>query len=73
MRRILCEGGPYLLSTLVEHDLVDDMCLTVSPFLAGRQPTTTASKSHLEAPSRLALRHVLTHEDLLYLRYSRAA
>lgn len=71
LNRILCEGGPYLLSTLVEHDLVDDMCLTVSPFLAGRQPTTNQSKSHLEAPSRLALRHVLTHDDLLYLRYSR--
>ncbi|HTR70366.1 MAG TPA: pyrimidine reductase family protein [Mycobacteriales bacterium] len=71
LSRILCEGGPYLLSTLVERDLVDDMCLTVSPYLAGSQPTTPQPPSALEAPSALALRHVLRHDDLLYLRYTR--
>lgn len=71
LRRILCEGGPYLLSQLIEEDLVDDMCLTLSPYLAGSQPTTTQPASDRLAPTRLALRHVLVHEDLLYLRYSR--
>jgi riboflavin biosynthesis pyrimidine reductase len=71
MHRVLCEGGPYLLSTLIEQDLVDDMCLTVSPYLAGSQPTTPQPASALPAPSRLTLRHVLTHDDLLYLRYTR--
>jgi riboflavin biosynthesis pyrimidine reductase len=71
LHRILCEGGPYLLSTLIESDLVDDMCLTVSPYLAGSQPTTPQPASAREAPTPLRLRHVLTRDDLLYLRYSR--
>jgi riboflavin biosynthesis pyrimidine reductase len=71
LERILCEGGPYLLSTLVDADLVDDMCLTVTPYLAGSQPTTPPPASALVAPTRLALRHVLQRNDLLYLRYSR--
>jgi riboflavin biosynthesis pyrimidine reductase len=69
--RLLCEGGPYLLSQLIEHDLVEDMCLTLSPFLAGSQPTTMQPGSDRLAPTRLALRHVLTRDDLLYLRYAR--
>jgi riboflavin-specific deaminase-like protein len=73
LHRVLCEGGPYLLTTLIEADLVDDMCLTLSPFLAGAQPTAPRPKSTREAPERLTLRHVLTHDDLLYLRYSRDA
>jgi riboflavin biosynthesis pyrimidine reductase len=69
--RVLCEGGPYLLSTLVDADLVDDMCLTVGPFLVGSQPTTTQPTSSLRTPTRLGLHHVLQRNDLLYLRYIR--
>jgi riboflavin biosynthesis pyrimidine reductase len=72
LERILCEGGPFLLSQLIEHDVVDDMCLTISPFLAGSQPTRPQPTSALAAPTSLRLRHVLTHNDFLYLRYSRA-
>jgi riboflavin biosynthesis pyrimidine reductase len=71
LQRILCEGGPFLLSRLIEDDLIDDMCLTVSPYLAGSQPTTPQPPSARETPTHLRLRHVLTRNDLLYLRYSR--
>jgi riboflavin biosynthesis pyrimidine reductase len=71
LHRILCEGGPFLLSQLIEADLIDDMCLTVSPYLAGAQPTTPQPASARETPTRLSLRHVLAHDDLLYLRYTR--
>ena len=69
--RILCEGGPYLLSTLIEADLLDELCLTVSPYLTGSQPTTPQQASAMSAPTRLSLRHVLQRNGLLYLRYSR--
>jgi riboflavin biosynthesis pyrimidine reductase len=69
--RVLCEGGPYLLSTLIDADLVDDMCLTIAPYLAGSQPTTPQPTSSLLTPTRLRLRHVLQRNELLYLRYSR--
>lgn len=72
LKRVLCEGGPYLLSTLIDADLVDDMCLTVTPYLAGSQPTTPQPASSLLAPTRLVLRHALQHNDLLYLRYARS-
>jgi riboflavin biosynthesis pyrimidine reductase len=69
--RILCEGGPFVLSQLIEQDLVEEMCLTLSPYLAGSQPTKPQPASLRELPTRLELRHVLTRNDLLYLRYSR--
>ena len=71
LERILCEGGPFLLSQLIERDLVDEMCLTVSPYLAGSQPTTPQPPSARDEPTRLRLRHALVHDDLLYLRYTR--
>jgi riboflavin biosynthesis pyrimidine reductase len=69
--RVLCEGGPYLLTTLVEADLVDDMCLTLTPYLAGSQPTTPQPASTRDAPIRLELAHLLQRNGLLYLRYTR--
>lgn len=72
LHRVLCEGGPTLLSGLIDHDLVDDMCLTVSPYLAGTQPVGTPVPSTLSRPSLLTLRHVRESDGLLYLRYSRA-
>lgn len=71
MARVLCEGGPFLLSQLVENDLVDEICLTIAPYLAGSQPTTPQPASALDVPIQLRLRHALTRNDLLYLRYTR--
>ena len=34
-RRILTEGGPYLLTQIIDAGLLDDLCLTLSPVLAG--------------------------------------
>jgi riboflavin biosynthesis pyrimidine reductase len=34
-RRVLTEGGPHLLEQVVEAGLLDELCLTVSPMLAG--------------------------------------
>lgn len=34
-RRVLCEGGPSLHGELVKLDLVDELCLTIAPVLAG--------------------------------------
>ena len=33
--QVLCEGGPHLFGALLAADLVDELCLTVSPLLAG--------------------------------------
>src|SRR5207237_7180822 len=34
-RRMLAEGGPHLLAQLAEADLLDELCLTIGPLVAG--------------------------------------
>jgi riboflavin biosynthesis pyrimidine reductase len=70
--QLLCEGGPHLFGSLTAADLVDELCLTVSPLLAG--PGAGRITAGPAGPvRRMALRHVLTAGDLLLLRYARAA
>jgi riboflavin biosynthesis pyrimidine reductase len=79
LRRVLCEGGPTLLASFIEHDLVDDMCLSLAPRFAGPQPVDAVGRpaqpleetARLVQPITLPLRHVLTHDGMLYLRYFR--
>ena len=72
MRRVLCEGGPTLLDELVLADLVDEMCVTIAPKLAGTSQSAASNDvGQLAAPTRLSLRHVLTHDGYLFLRYGR--
>jgi riboflavin biosynthesis pyrimidine reductase len=70
-RRILCEGGPTLLDELVANDLVDEMCLTISPTLAASPTSDRPGAPVLTTPTRMALGHVVTVEDYVYLRYVR--
>ncbi|QGN49991.1 pyrimidine reductase family protein [Micromonospora sp. WMMD558] len=69
--QLLCEGGPHLFGALTAADLVDEVCLTVAPLLAGPGPgRITAGEA---SPVRhLPLRHVLAAADgVLMLRYAR--
>ncbi|MCU1593980.1 MAG: bifunctional deaminase-reductase domain protein [Frankiales bacterium] len=36
--RLLCEGGPSLLTSFLQAEVVDELCLTTSPLLAGAGP-----------------------------------
>jgi riboflavin biosynthesis pyrimidine reductase len=70
--QILCEGGPHLLGSLTSADLVDEMCLTVSPVLAGpgaRRITDGLASAQVHQLEPL---HVLNgDEGYLFLRYGR--
>jgi riboflavin biosynthesis pyrimidine reductase len=78
--RVLCEGGPTLLASFIEHDLVDDMCLSLAPRFAGPQPVDAVGRpaqpleetAQLAQPITLPLRHVLENDGMLYLRYFRS-
>lgn len=72
LRQVLCEGGPHVLGCLTAADLVDELCLTVSPLLAGAEPGRLSAGPATSQPRRLVLRHVLTVDDVLLLRYVRA-
>lgn len=71
-RLVLCEGGPTLLGELVADDLLDELCLTVSPLMGGDPlPISVAPAG---APLRsFRLAHVLVDDGTLFLRYTRGA
>jgi riboflavin biosynthesis pyrimidine reductase len=71
LRQVLCEGGPHLLGSLTEADVVDELCLTVAPQLTG--PGAGRITAGPPAAARALRRgHVLTADDNLLLRYVRA-
>jgi 5-amino-6-(5-phosphoribosylamino)uracil reductase len=73
LHRVLCEGGPSLFGQLLAADAVDELCLTLSPLLAGG---TARRISHGPdgAPARgMALAHALHQDGALFLRYRRDA
>jgi riboflavin biosynthesis pyrimidine reductase len=72
LHRVLCEGGPTLLDELVSADLVDELCVTLAPRLAGSQPLGRGTPSGLPTPAGLRLDNVLvSDDDYLFLRYGR--
>jgi riboflavin biosynthesis pyrimidine reductase len=70
--QLLSEGGPHLLGAMIAADLVDELCLTVSPLLAGGT-AGRISTGPATPPRSMALRHVLAEDDMLFLRYARSA
>ncbi len=73
LRQILCEGGARVLGELIAADLVDELCLTVSPLLVGAGPIRLAEGRASEAARPLRLRHVIEAEGNLVLRYLRGS
>lgn len=68
--RVLCEGGPHLAGTLAAADLVDEVCLTVAPDLAGGDgPRLTHGAPSLGLALRL--QHVVVADDVLLTRWLR--
>ncbi|HTK62042.1 MAG TPA: pyrimidine reductase family protein [Pseudonocardia sp.] len=70
LRRVLCEGGPGLFGDLIAADGVDEMCLTISPVLAGGD-SPRISHGPSGALRGMRLVGALTDEDVLLLRYAR--
>jgi riboflavin biosynthesis pyrimidine reductase len=70
--RVLTEGGPSLLGTLIEEGLLDELCLTVAPLLVGGLARRIATGPGA-ALTRMRRAHLLADaEGYLYARYIRA-
>lgn len=70
---VVCEGGPSLNADLVAADLVDEICLSVAPMVAGGHSKAIFGTAALADPPRFHLGHVLEADDgYLFLRYLRA-
>ncbi|HEX9040285.1 MAG TPA: pyrimidine reductase family protein [Trebonia sp.] len=71
--RVLCEGGPHLFGDLAAAGLVDELCLSVSPMLAGPGAARIIDGTHLDTARPLALTQLLAADDgFLYCCYSAA-
>jgi riboflavin biosynthesis pyrimidine reductase len=71
--RVCCEGGPHLFSELIGADLVDQLCLTVAPLLAGAGAPRIAEGLARPEPLGMTLASALTEDGFLMLRYRRAS
>jgi riboflavin biosynthesis pyrimidine reductase len=70
-RQILTEGGPGLLGQLAEAGLLDELCLTIGPVLAGGPAGRIVTGVPAGAALQLTLAHVLTDDGYLLCRYLR--
>ncbi len=70
--RLLTEGGPRLLGQLVAADVLDELCLTVSPMLAAGDAQRIAGGPSVEVPKRLRLASLLEEDGFLFCRYRRS-
>ncbi|MDQ1545838.1 MAG: hypothetical protein QOH69_742 [Actinomycetota bacterium] len=71
LTRIHCEGGPSLFGALLAADVVDELCLTVSPLLVGGDSGRIV-KGDVPDVRAMSLAGILRSEDTLLLRYVRA-
>jgi 5-amino-6-(5-phosphoribosylamino)uracil reductase len=73
LRRVLTEGGPTLLTSLIEADLLDELCLTIAPRIVGGQaPRISAGTA--EVFTGMHCGHLLTDDaGYLYSRYVKTA
>jgi riboflavin biosynthesis pyrimidine reductase len=73
-QRISCEGGPHLLAQLAGTGLLDELCLTISPLLAGPGADRILTGG-LPMPGGgarpVTLAHALEDEGFLLCRYVR--
>jgi riboflavin biosynthesis pyrimidine reductase len=72
LQRVLTEGGPSLLGTVIAAGLLDELCLTVAPLLVGGLARRIATGPGA-ALTRMRRAHLLADaEGYLYARYIRA-
>jgi riboflavin-specific deaminase-like protein len=72
VRRLACEGGPTLFRALLERGLIDQLNLTIAPYMFGgaKAPTLTGlSKEFLTASVRCSLVDMRTIGDECFLTY----
>jgi len=70
LNHVLCEGGPSLHGELIDLDLVDEVCLTVAPVLAGGSaPRIARGPDAVDRP--MTLGHSRAVGDVLLTRWVR--
>lgn len=71
LHRVLSEGGPEILAAMFADDLVDELCLAISPMLIGKADKRIISGLP-DGPIRLQRKTTMTAEDFIFQLYTRA-
>ena len=71
VNNVLAEGGPRVSAQLAAADLLDELCLTLSPLVVAGPAPRILNGPELGRPLTLELNHVLESEGYLFLRYGR--
>lgn len=69
---VLCEGGPQLNADLARLDCLDEVNLTVAPFLVGGRTPRIFGTVDLVDPVQFVLAHCVAEEGSAFLRYVRS-
>ena len=74
-KNVLVEAGPTLLSTFLEHDLIDEIFLTLAPKIFGNSnnATYTMAEGYLFPPNNIKQCRLLSVKqvgDEVFLRYN---
>lgn len=67
--RVLCEGGPGLLTEVASRNLLDELCLTLTPLLVGGTGPRIAHGLPIDVTLRLE--HLIETQDVLLMRWVR--
>ena len=67
---ILCEGGPTLLRQVAGAGLLDELCLTLAPVLAGGGAGRILGGDALDPALQLILTQLLAEDGWLFARYA---
>ncbi|MHA7143114.1 pyrimidine reductase family protein [Arthrobacter sp. TmT3-37] len=71
--KVLCEGGPAVLGSFTRADAVDELCLSISPLLAGGDGPRISAGDSPDGAVALVLSSLLTEDSALYTLYRRAS
>lgn len=69
---VVCEGGPVLNGHLLTADVVDELCVTTTPILAGGPSSRLIVGPAVEPPRAMHLDRLLEEDGILFHRYLRA-
>jgi riboflavin-specific deaminase-like protein len=68
--RVLCEGGPTLLDSLIQSELLDELCCTTAPALVGSGHRSLTGDRAWPEPFRLRLTAALEGDGMMFARYA---
>jgi riboflavin-specific deaminase-like protein len=68
---VVCEGGPVLNGHLLVADVVDELCLTTAPILAGGPSTRLVVGPAVDPARGMRLDRLLEEDGILFHRYLR--